>query len=231
MALTQSELESKLRYAADLLRGPVDPTDFKNYIFPLLFFKQISDTYDAEHAQALNEYDGNEELAALRENYRFNVPSGCHWSDLRRVADNIGAALQNMLDRLQEANPDTLAGIFGAAVWADKERLPETALTALLDHFQTLYLGPDQVPNDMLGAGYEYLLKYFADESGQKAGEFFTPRPVVRLLTHILDPQAGKSIYDPACGSGGMLVKSVNGVRARAEETHARSVSLVKRST
>ena len=219
MALTQSELESKLKYAADLLRGPVDPTDFKNYIFPLLFFKRISDTYDVEHAQALSEYDGNVELAGLPENYRFNVPSGCHWADLRRVADNIGAALQNILDRLQEANPDTLAGIFGAAVWADKERLPETALTALLDHFQSLSLGPDQVPNDMLGAGYEYLLKYFADESGQKAGEFFTPRPVVRLLTHILDPQPGESIYDPACGSGGMLVESVNGVRANGGDT------------
>jgi type I restriction enzyme M protein len=219
MTLTQSELETKLKYAADLLRGPVDPTDFKNYIFPLLFFKRISDTYDAEHAQALRDYDGAENLASLPENYRFNVPSGCHWSDLRRVTDNIGAALQNILDRLQESNPKTLAGIFGAAVWADKERLPETALTALLDHFQSLYLGPDEVPNDMLGAGYEYLLKCFADESGQKAGEFFTPRPVVRLLAHILDPQPGESIYDPACGSGGMLVESVNGVRAEGGDT------------
>ena len=145
--------------------------------------------------------------------HRFAVPDGCHWADLQKVSTNVGVALQNILDRLAEANPETLAGIFGDVAWANKERLPESALLNLIDAFDRLTLNRTVVPNDMLGAAYEYLLREFADASGKKAGEFFTPRAVVHLLVRILEPQAGEAVYDPACGSGGMLVETINEIR------------------
>lgn len=124
--------------------------------------------------------------------------------------ENVGVALQRMLDRIQEANAETLAGIFGDVAWGNKEKLPEHALLNLVEAFDSLDLSPSKVGHDVLGNAYEYLLRQFADESGKKAGEFFTPRSVVRLLTRILDPQPTETIYDPACGSGGMLVEAVN---------------------
>jgi type I restriction enzyme M protein len=209
--LSQQELESRLWAAANSLRGPVDPADFKAYIFPLLFFKRISDSWDSEHERALADF-GDEELARLPENYRFQIPNGCHWSDLRRVSDNVGVELQTMLQRIEQANPDTLALIFGDVAWANKEKLPEHALLNLIEAFGSLDLRPDRVGHDVLGNAYEYLLRQFADESGKKAGEFFTPRAVVRLLTRILDPRPTDSVYDPAVGSGGMLVEAANEV-------------------
>jgi type I restriction enzyme M protein len=210
---SQQELDRKLLDAANCLRGPVDPADFKAYIFPLLFFKRLSDTWRWENARALDEYDGDEELARLPENYRFVIPEGGLWEDVQKVAENVGAALQTALDRIQEANPEKLAGIFGGVMWGDKQRLPEDRLVAVLDVFSSLKLDPDSAPNDLLGNAYEYLLKNFADESGKKAGEFFTPRAVVHLMGRILEPKEGESICDPACGSGGLLVESVNDVR------------------
>lgn len=214
MSLTQQELESRLWAAANSLRGPVDPSDFKAYIFPLLFFKRVSDTWDDEHAKAAADFgaDLREEIEA--DYHRFALPDGCHWSDLRRVHENVGVGLQNILDRVQGANPNTLAGIFGDVQWASKEKLPEHSLLNLISAFEGLDLKPRSVGHDVLGAAYEYLLKQFADESGKKAGEFFTPRSVVRLLSRILDPQPGETIYDPAVGSGGMLVEAANEVVA-----------------
>ena len=144
--------------------------------------------------------------------HRFQLPEGCRWRDLRKVHENVGVALQNILDRIQQANPDTLAGIFGDVAWGNKDKLPEHALLNLIEAFHTLDLSPGRVGHDVLGNAYEYLLKQFADESGKKAGEFFTPRSVVRLLTRILDPQPTDTVYDPACGSGGMLVEAANEV-------------------
>lgn len=210
--LTQQELESRLWAAANSLRGPVDAADFKAYIFPLLFFKRICDAWDEEHEQAASDYDDllDDEIEA--DYHRFVVPEGCHWDDLRRLTDNVGVGLQRMLQRIEQANPETLAGVFGDVQWGNKEKLPETALVNLIDAFGSLDLSPSRVGNDVLGAAYEYLLKQFADSSGAKAGEFFTPRAVVRLLTRILDPQPTDSVYDPACGSGGMLVEAGNEV-------------------
>jgi type I restriction enzyme M protein len=214
--ITEQELEARLWQAANSLRGPIDPSDYKAYIFPLLFFKRISDTWEWEHTKALEDFKGNEELANLPENYRFQLPEGCRWKDLLIAAqqDNIGVSLQLMLDRIQQANPETLTGIFGDVAWGNKEKLPENALIGVINAFSSLRLDPETVPYDLLGNAYEYLLKQFADASGKKAGEFFTPRAVVQLLTRIVDPQAGESIYDPACGSGGILVEAVNEVRA-----------------
>ncbi|MHB8460165.1 MAG: type I restriction-modification system subunit M [Candidatus Limnocylindrales bacterium] len=210
--LTQQELESRLWAAANSLRGPVDPADFKAYIFPLLFYKRVSDAWNDEHARAVADF-GSDLTPEIEVDYhRFAVPDGCHWSDLRRVAENVGVALQRILDHVQQANPTTLAGIFGDVQWANKEKLPEHALLNLIEAFHTLNLSPTRVGHDVLGNAYEYLLRQFADESGKKAGEFFTPRAVVRLLTRILDPQPTDTVYDPAVGSGGMLVEAANEV-------------------
>src|SRR3954462_15680749 len=146
---TQQELDRKLLDAANALRGPVDPADFKAYIFPLLFFKRISDTWEWEYARALDEFDGDDDLARLPDNFRFVLPDGCLWRDVQDLNENVGAGLQTILDRIQEANPDALAGIFGGANWADKERLPEHALTNVLDVFDTLRLDPENVPYDL----------------------------------------------------------------------------------
>ena len=211
--LTLQQLESRLWAAANSLRGPVDPADFKSYVFPLLFFKWVSDTWDLEHAAAIADFGEDLDAEVEADYHRFAVPDGCHWADLRKVSTNVGVALQNILDRLAEANPETLAGIFGDVAWANKDRFPEPALLNLIDSFNRLTLNRTVVPNDMLGAAYEYLLREFADASGKKAGEFFTPRAVVRLLMRILDPQPGETVYDPACGSGGMLVETINEIR------------------
>jgi type I restriction enzyme M protein len=211
--LTEQELEQRLLAACNGLRGPVDPTDYKAYIFPLLFLKRISDKWDWEYRRAVEKFDGDQELALLEENFQFVIPEGCHWDDVRKLAENIGAGLHKILQRIEQANPEALAGIFGDVQWANKDKLPEPALKNVLKEFSSLKLDPEHAPGDVLGAAYEYLLKYFADESGKKAGEFFTPRSVVRLLTLILDPKEGESVHDPTCGSGGMLVEMVNVVR------------------
>jgi type I restriction enzyme M protein len=211
--ISEQGLQQKLVAACNRLRGPVDPTDYKAYIFPLLFLKRISDAWSWEYDQALEGFGGDEVLARHPDNFRFVLPDGCHWDDVRKLHENVGAALQKILQRIEQANPETLAGIFGDVQWANKEKLPEHILIGVIDEFSTMRLDPQSTPGDILGTAYEYLLKYFADESGKKAGEFFTPRPVVRLLTQILDPKEGESGHDPACGSGGMLVEMVNEVR------------------
>lgn len=211
--VSQRELEGRLWDAANSLRGPVDPGDFKAYVFPLLFFKWISDTWDWEHAQAIADFGTEVTTEEEADYHRFDIPDGCHWSDLRTTTRNVGVKLRNILDALELANPSKLAGIFGDVAWGNKERLPEPSLLNLVDTFHRLTLNPEAVPHDLLGAAYEYLLRQFADESGKKAGEFFTPRAVVRLLVKLLDPQPGETIHDPACGSGGMLVETIGEVR------------------
>jgi len=217
--LQLQELESRLWSAANALRGPVDPADFKTYVFPMLFFKWISDSWDYEHAQAVAEYGDDVELEVEADYHRFNLPKDSHWRDVTTKTDNLGSRINTALARIEQANPDSLAGIFGDAAWGNKERLPESSLMALIDAFNGLALNPEHVAHDILGQAYEYLLKNFADESGKKAGEFFTPRQVVRLIVKMLDPQPGESIYDPAAGSGGMLVETINSVRAKGGDT------------
>lgn len=211
--LTLSELERHLWESANILRGPIDAADFKTYIFPLLFFKRISDVHSEEHQAALVEYNGDEEAALFPENYRFQVPKGCHWNDVRTVAANVGQALQLAMRGIEQANPHTLYGIFGDAAWTNKERLPDALLRDLIEHFSQIQLGNDSAKDDILGQAYEYLIKKFADATNKKAGEFYTPRTVVRLMVNILDPKAGESIYDPTCGTGGMLLEAIHHVQ------------------
>src|SRR5438874_2018687 len=211
--LDLSTLENHLWEAANILRGPVDAADFKTYIFPLLFFKRISDVYDEEIALALAESGGDQEYATFPENHRFQIPEGCHWRDIRTQTTNIGQALQHAMREIEKANQRTLYGIFGDAPWTNKERLSDALLSDLIDHFSRLPLSNSDVDSDVLGQAYEYLIKKFADATNKKAGEFYTPRSIVRLMIRILDPQEGESIYDPACGTGGMLLEAVHHVR------------------
>jgi type I restriction enzyme M protein len=208
-----SRLESHLWEAANILRGPVDAADFKTYVFPLLFFKRISDVYDEEYASALMESGGDEEYAKFPQNYRFQIPKGCHWSDVRVVTRNVGQALQKAMRGIETSNPETLYGIFGDAAWSNKDRLPDSLLRDLIEHFSKVALGNRAAQADILGQSYEYLIKKFADLTNKKAGEFYTPRSVVRLMVKILDPREGESIYDPACGTGGMLLEAIHHVK------------------
>ncbi|MCC5841877.1 MAG: SAM-dependent DNA methyltransferase [Opitutales bacterium] len=210
--LSLSALSNHLWEAANILRGPVDAADFKTYIFPLLFFKRISDVHDDEHQAALEAYGGDEEAALFPENYRFQIPEGCHWRDVREKTTNVGQALQTAFRGIEQTNPHTLYGIFGDAAWTNKERLSDALLRDLIEHFSALSLGNEDAKADILGNAYEYLIKKFADATNKKAGEFYTPRSVVRLMVNILDPQEGESIYDPACGTGGMLLEAIHHV-------------------
>jgi len=204
--LTQQELEKYLWGAATYLRGTIDAGDYKQYIFPLLFFKRISDVYEEEYQIALKDSDGDLEYAKFEENHRFQIPDGSHWKDVREVTVNVGMAIQEALRSMEKANPDTLDGIFGDASWTNKDRLSDEILINLIEHFSKHNLSTENVPRDQLGDAYEYLIKEFADDSGHTAAEFYTNRTVVRLMTLIMDPQPGESVYDPTCGSGGLLL-------------------------
>lgn len=204
--LEQKALEKYLWGAATTLRGTIDAGDYKQYIFPLLFFKRISDVYDEEFEKALDESDGDMEYAAFAENHHFQIPEGARWQDVRETTVNIGQALQSAMRAIEQANPDTLQGIFGDASWTNKERLSDAMLTNLIEHYSQHTLNLANVPDDKLGNAYEYLIKEFADDSGHTAAEFYTNRTVVKLMTMIMDPQPGESVYDPTCGSGGLLL-------------------------
>jgi len=212
--LSLAELEQHLAKASDLLRGGIDQADFKAYIFPLMFFKRISDVYLEEYGQALEESGGDHEFAAFAENHRFTIPEGCLWSDVRSRTENVGAALSTAMRGIERANPDTLYGIFGNASWTNKSKLPDRVLIDLIEHFSSKPLTNRAVAPDVFGQAYEYLIKRFADQSNKKAGEYYTPRAVVKLLVNILDPQEGETVYDPACGTGGMLIEVIEHVKA-----------------
>ena len=204
--MNQQELEKYLWGAATALRGTIDAGDYKQYIFPLLFFKRICDVYDEEYENALQESDGDIEYATFAENHHFLVPEDAHWNDVRETTVNVGMALQNAMRAIEKANPETLFGIFGDASWTNKDRLSDEILTNLIEHYSQHKLNLTNVPDDQLGNAYEYLIKEFADDSGHTAAEFYTNRTVVKLMTMIMDPQPGESIYDPTSGSGGLLL-------------------------
>ena len=216
--ITQQELESYLWGAAVLLRGLIDAGDYKQFIFPLLFFKRVSDVWDEEYEAALAESDGDLSYAQFAENHRFQIPAGAHWNDVRQTPRNVGAAIQQAMRAIESDNPDLLDGIFGDAPWTNRERLPDETLKNLIEHFSTQTLSVANVPEDELGNAYEYLIKKFADDSGHTAAEFYTNRTVVHLMTQLLAPQAGESIYDPTCGTGGMLISALDEVKRSGGE-------------
>jgi len=211
--ITLSQLEQYLSKAAWILKGPVDASDFKVYIFPLLFFKRISDVYDEEFQMAMDESEGDTEYASLPEFHRFVIPQRCHWDEVRAHTSNVGLAIEQALRGIEQANQEYLYGIFGDAQWSNKNKLSDRLLIDLIEHFSQYNLSNSNVEADMLGSAYEYLIKHFADLTNKKAGEFYTPRSVVNLLGLILDANEGESIYDPACGTGGMLLECVDHIK------------------
>lgn len=216
--MTQKELESYLWGAATYLRGFIDAGDYKQYIFPLLFYKRICDVYDEEYEDALAESDGDLEYAAFDENHRFKVPAEAHWNQVRQVTVNVGQAISKALNAIQKVNAQQLQGIFGDAEWTNKDRLSDAMLCQLIEHFSSKNLNIKNVPNDELGNAYEFLIKKFADDSGHTAAEFYTNRTVVRLMTLIADPHEGDSIYDPTCGSGGLLLNCAMMLKEQGKE-------------
>lgn len=216
--LTLNKLEQYLSKAAWILKGPVDASDFKVYIFPLLFFKRLSDVYDEEYQIALEESKGDKEYATLPEFHRFIIPEGCHWKDVRETTTNVGLAIEKALRGIEQANQEFLYGIFGDAQWSNKNKLSDRLLVDLIEHFSQYDLCNNNVDSDLLGNSYEYLIKHFADLTNKKAGEFYTPRSVVHLLGLILDPHEGETIYDPACGTGGMLLECVDHLKYNKED-------------
>lgn len=216
--MTQQTLEKYLWGAATTLRGTIDAGDYKQYIFPLLFFKRICDVYDEEYEAALKESDGDEEYASLDEFHRFSIPEGAHWDDVRATTENVGTAIQNAMMALERANDATLRGIFGGARWTNKQRLSDETLLNLIEHFSGQNLSLANVPDDQLGNAYEYLIKEFADDSGHTAAEFYTNRTVVKLMTMLMAPEPGESVYDPTCGSGGLLLNCALHLRDEGKE-------------
>ena len=214
VTLTAQELQSHLWEAANILRGSaVDRTDWKGYILPLLFFKRICDVWDEETSEAADIY-GDADTSQFPEAHRFQVPAGCHWRDIRETAENVGATLAHAMQQIELANPDTLYRVFGAADWSNREKFTDAMLKDLFEGFSSTSLGNTVVDTDILGDAYEYLVGKFADVTRRnKAGEFYTPRSVVRMMAEILDPKEGESIYDPACGTGGMLLAAIDHVK------------------
>ena len=216
--ITQQELESYLWGAATHLRGHVQAGDYKQFVFPLLFFKRLSDVYDEEYAAALAESGGDEAYAAFPEQHRFVIPDGAHWRDARAVAKNVGKAIQTALRDIEATNPGKLDGIFGDAPWTNRDRLPDEMLKNLIEHFSTRVLDRKAVPEDELGNAYEFLIKKFADDSGHTAQEFYTNRTLVHLMVQMLAPKADETIYDPTCGTGGMLISALAEVKRMGGE-------------
>lgn len=218
MSITKEALESYLWGAATYLRGHIDSGDYKQYIFPLLFYKRLCDVYDEEYLAAIAESGGNTEYAKFNENHRFTIPEDSHWKATRAKATHLGNAIQLALRAIESANPDTLSGVFGDAQWTNKEKLPDYMLKELIEHFNSITLSIANCPEDELGMGYEFLIKKFADDSGHTAAEFYTNRTVVHLMTDLLEPNSGESIYDPTCGSAGMLLSAVTYLKSQNKE-------------
>ncbi len=214
--LALRELEHQLWMAAHIITGPIDASDYKTYIFPILFFKRINDVYDEEFETAMELY-GDEDLANSAEQHRILIPKGFRWSDVLSTTKDVGNVLQGAFRSVEKVNPH-LYGIFGDAPWTNKDRLPDSLITELLNHFHQIPMGVKDVRDDDMGHAYEFLIKKFADKANKKAGEFYTPRTVLRLMVNVLDPKAGEVVYDPACGTGGMLLETIHHVHERGED-------------
>ena len=188
----------------------------------MLFFKRLNDVYEEETKKAIRE--NGPEAAEWEETHSYTIPDGAHWDDVRNVPVNVGKAIQAAFRGIEKANSEKLTGIFGDGTWTNKNRLPDRLLKDLLEHFSSKTLSIANCPEDELGKGYEYLIKKFADDSGHTAQEFYTNRTVVHLMTELLKPEPGESIYDPTCGSAGMLISSITHLRENGKEW--RNVSL-----
>lgn len=210
---TSQRLYNHLFEACNILRGPINQDEFKDYITPLLFFKRLSDVYDEETAVAMDKSGGDAEYANMDCNHRFVIPEGCHWNNVREQVTDVGQGIVNAMTSIERANPETLQGVFSSfdeASWTNKGKLDDARLRDLVDHMSRINVGNKNYSADVMGDSYEFLLKRFADESNSNAGEFYTPRAAVKLLIKILAPKPGETVYDPACGTGGMLIEAIH---------------------
>lgn len=217
--ITKQQLQSYLWESANILRGKIDSGDFKHYILGLLFYKRLSDVFDEEY-EKLKESVG-EELAKDENLYAdvFFIPDGCHWNDILSTSTNTGEKINDVFDKVTKVNTPRLDGILNKIDFADKDKLSDEAVNSLVNHFNTHKLGNELISGDMLGDAYEYLIAQFADDAGKKGGEFYTPHKIVELIVDILQPEENESIYDPACGSGGMLVTCADYLRKKGKNS------------
>ena len=210
---TSRQLFNHLFEACNILRGPINQDEFKSYVTPILFFKRISDVYDEEFEEAMEFSGGDVEYAEAEDMHSFVIPDGCHWDDVRAVSQNVGKAIVNAMTGIEKANPDTLSGVFSSfddATWTDKNKLTDERLKNLIEHMSLIKVGNKNYSADIMGDSYEFLIKKFADMSKKNAGEFYTPRTIVKLMVDLLDPKPGETVYDPACGTGGMLIEAIH---------------------
>ena len=214
MKLTLETLERWLWDSADLMRGHIDSSDFKNYIFGLLFLKRANDQFFEEANLAVQEEGISLEEALEDEDYhQFFIPKAAYWKELTKKTENIGQALDKAFAAIEEINPQ-LEGVMTAVHFGDSEKLPDNLLSRLLQHFNKYSLANADLENpDILGNAYEYLIREFAGDAGKAGGEFYTPKEVVKLVVGLIKPEAGNSIYDPTCGSGGMLIESAHYIK------------------
>jgi type I restriction enzyme M protein len=224
--ISLEDLKSFLWGAATRLRGQIDAAGYKEYIFPLLFFKRISDVYDEQFEGYVCE-GGIEYANAQAQELVIRIPDGAHWRDVRECTENVGQRLVEAFIAIEQANPGEhadgrviggLEGIFGPKDgWTNKAKMPDHIITSLIEDFSRYNLSLKACPADEMGQAYEYLVGKFADDAGNTAQEFYTNRTVVDLMAEILQPRPGESIYDPTCGSGGMLVKCLDFLRKKGE--------------
>lgn len=202
--ITSNALFNHLFEACNILRGPIDQDDYKSYVIPILFFKRISDVYDEETAENEEQYGDDIAFYPEEELHTFVIPKGCHWNDVRNTSEDVGKAIVDAMMGIEHANPDTMAGLFSSfddANWTDKTKLDDERLKNLIEHMSSMPVGNKNYSADVMGDAYEYLIKKFADMSKKNAGEFYTPRSIVKLMVQLLNPKSGESVYDPACGT------------------------------
>ncbi len=212
------ELHSFLYGACTILYGSVLPSKYKTYVLPLMFLKRICDCFDEEIEIAKKKYGEDWVEFDDDEIHRFIVPDGYRWTDIRNCAENVGSLILNSMQGIEAANPGTLSGLFTGfdeADWTNKSTLPDKKLKDLVEHFSERSLGNSNYDADIMGDANEYLIRHFADDDNKNAGDFFTPRTIVKLLIKMLAPEVNHSIYDPACGTGGMLIEYVRQTQSK----------------